>query len=105
MTRAALYARISLDRAGQERGVTRQLEDARALAQQRGWEVTGEFVDNDLSAFSGVERPAYQALMAEAAAGNFERIVIYQSSRLWRDRGERARDIGVLGRLRVSVVP
>ena len=36
-TTAAIYARISRDEAGLENGVTRQLEDARALAAQRGW--------------------------------------------------------------------
>jgi len=33
-------------------GVTRQLEDCRKLAADRGWSVGDEYVDNDVSAFS-----------------------------------------------------
>ena len=41
--RAAIYARISQDRSGGQAGVTRQLEDTRKLAAERGWEVVEEF--------------------------------------------------------------
>ncbi len=62
--RVALYARISEDALGLERGVTRQLEDAREMAACRGWAVVAEFNDNDLSALRGKRRPGYEALMA-----------------------------------------
>lgn len=55
----AVYARISQDRSGDELGVTRQLEDCRAEAERRGWTVAEEYVDDDVSAFSGRKRPAY----------------------------------------------
>lgn len=102
-TKAALYARISFDESGMERGVTRQIEDARALAAARGWHVAAEYVDNDVSAYSGAQRPGYERLMADAEARYFERIVVYQTSRLWRSRVERAGAIGLLGRLHISV--
>jgi DNA invertase Pin-like site-specific DNA recombinase len=104
MTNAALYARISYDPSGQELGVKRQLEDARALAQQRGWCVVDEYIDNDISAYSGAERPDYERLMADIDAGRVNRIVIWQPSRLWRRRAERVRDIERLSRLNVGVV-
>lgn len=101
--RTALYARISQDDLGEGRGVARQLEDARALAESRGWEVTAEFVDNDVSAFNGAVRDGYQQLMAAVRAKQLDRIVCYQSSRLWRSRRERAEAIEALAASKVSV--
>ena len=50
---AAIYARISSDQDGTALGVTRQIEDCRALAKKLGWTVGEEYVDNDISAYSG----------------------------------------------------
>jgi site-specific DNA recombinase len=102
--RAALYARISQDDEGLKRGVDRQLEDARTLAAARGWKVVGEWADNDVSAYSGAHRAGYAEMMAEAEAGAFDRIVVYQTSRLWRSRRERANAMELLAQRRVSVV-
>ncbi len=103
MTRAALYARISEDDLGLEKGVTRQLEDVRQLAAQRGWTVAAEYVDNDVSAYNGDVRDSYQRLMAAAEAGHFERICVYTTSRLWRNRAERGQAITRLGQLSIGV--
>jgi DNA invertase Pin-like site-specific DNA recombinase len=54
---AAIYARISSDQTGQALGIQRRLEDCRKLAADRGWIVADEYVDNDISAFKGRERP------------------------------------------------
>lgn len=101
--RAALYARISQDEHGTEKGVQRQLEDARALAEARGWSVVGEWTDNDVSAYSGARRDGYQALMDAAGNKQFDRIVIYMTSRLWRSRAERAQAMDILAANRISV--
>ena len=103
MTRAALYARISQDDLGLEKGVTRQLEDTRALAAQHGWEVVAEYQDNDVSAFNGATRAGYLSLMSAVESGQVDRIVVYQTSRLWRSRTERSAAIGMLGRRQVAV--
>jgi DNA invertase Pin-like site-specific DNA recombinase len=103
--RAVIYARISEDTAGEARGVARQLDDCRALAAARGWEVAGEFTDNDVSAFTGAKRPGYAALMAAVEAGDVDRIVVYMTSRLWRSRRERAVDLEVLEKHGVPVIP
>jgi site-specific DNA recombinase len=102
--RTALYARISEDPLGLEKGVTRQIDDGRALILSRGWSAAGEFVDNDLSALSGKRRPQYEALMAAVDAGQVDRIVAYQQSRLWRNRKERADAIERLRARRVAVI-
>ncbi len=101
--RCVLYTRISKDDLQQGKGVQRQLEDARALAAHRGWEIVAEFSDNDISAFSGAVRPDYLRMMALAETGGFECIVAYMTSRLWRNRAERATAINRLGQLRISV--
>lgn len=101
--RAALYARISQDDAGQQRGVDRQLDDARQLAEARGWDVVAEYADNDISAYTGKRRPGYNDLMRGAAAGEFDRIVVYMTSRLTRNRRERAELIDTLGNRGISV--
>lgn len=65
--------------------------------------MVAQHVDNDLSAFSGVRRPEYEALMARADAREIDAIVVYQSSRLWRSRRERAAAIERLTAARVGV--
>lgn len=84
MTRAALYARISEDRSGEGLGVERQKEDCRKIAESRGWEITGEYVDNDFSAYSGKSRPQFEALLADIENGEFDAVVTYHQDRLTR---------------------
>jgi DNA invertase Pin-like site-specific DNA recombinase len=102
--RAAIYTRISKDKAGDEHGVGNQLMDAEQLVSARGMTLVRRFCDNDLSAFSGVRRPDYEALMTAAGRGEFDAIVVWQSSRLWRTRTERAAAIKVLQKASVSVI-
>jgi site-specific DNA recombinase len=58
-----LYARISSDRTGQEAGVTRQVEDTRALAVRHGDHVVAEIIDNDVSAYARKPRPGYRQVV------------------------------------------
>lgn len=102
-TRAVLYGRISQDDRGDAAGVQRQLEDARALAEVRGWDVVAELVDNDVSAFNGRHRPGYTRLMEMVADGEVDRVVVWHLSRLWRARAERAAGIDVFKDNRVSI--
>ena len=102
--RAAAYQRISLDKAGDEHGVANQLADERRLAAARGYVVTRVFSDNDVSASNGKLRRGYQEMMAAAARGEIDVILVFQTSRLWRNRRERAEGIEILRRAGVSVV-
>ena len=88
MIRTALYARISDDRSGEGLGVARQRVDCRKLAQTRGWTVTEEFVDNDISAYSGKTRPQYEAMLADIREGRFDAVVAYHQDRLTRKPAE-----------------
>lgn len=97
-----LYARISEDPRDRRRGVNRQMSDLRTFSEENGWEVGGEYVENDVSAHSGEERPEYDRMMAdaiEAARQPDVRNVVsgYHPSRVWRRRVERAQAIEDLG--------
>ena len=100
----AIYARISEDPTGQAAGVGRQLEDARRLAEREGWTVVAEHADNDVSALRGKRRPGYLALLDDVRAERVQAVIAYQTSRLWRNRAERAEGIDLFGRHRVAVV-
>jgi site-specific DNA recombinase len=74
------------------------------VAAARGIVITRVESDNDISASTGKHRPGYEALMAAAARGEIDVILVYQTSRLWRNRRERAEGIEILKKAGVSVV-
>lgn len=80
----AVYARISSDQDGMALGVNRQLEDCRRVAEDLGWPVAEEYVDNDLSAFSGKRRPGYEQMLADIADGIRDAVLVYHADRLTR---------------------
>jgi DNA invertase Pin-like site-specific DNA recombinase len=85
---AAVYARVSSDVSGEKFGVARQLEDCRKLAAQRGWVVGDEYVDNDISAYSGRHRPDYARMLEDIAAGARDAVIVYNLDRLHRKPSE-----------------
>jgi DNA invertase Pin-like site-specific DNA recombinase len=82
--RAAIYARISMDRTGAGLGVERQLEDGRALAADREFDVVEVFSDNDVSAYSGAKRPGYEALLDLVKRGGIDVVIAWHVDRLHR---------------------
>lgn len=88
MIRAAIYCRISQDRAGAGLGVTRQEEDCRALCERRGWVVAEVYADNDVSAYSGKPRPAWQQLISDVQTGAIGAMVSWHVDRLTRSPRE-----------------
>ena len=80
----AVYARISQDAEGLGLGVQRQLEDCRKLAAGRGWGIGEEYVDNDVSAYSGRVRPSYQRMLTDLAEGRRDAVIVYNLDRLHR---------------------
>lgn len=103
-TRAALYARISEDVTGEGIGVRRQLEACRDLAETRGWSVVAEINDNDISALRGKHRPGYARVLELVRAGDVDHVIVWQTSRLLRNRRERAEAIELFGRQRVGII-
>lgn len=88
MTTVALYARLSKDRYKGEvqEGikVEQQLAECRAWASSRGWTVSAEFTDNDISATTGKRRPGFEALLDHMHAGEADAIVCWHTDRLAR---------------------
>jgi site-specific DNA recombinase len=82
--RAAIYTRLSSDPTGQRAGVTRQLEDCRALADRLGWDVFAYYDDNDLSAFNGKTRPGFEKMLVAIGRAEFDAIVVWHPDRLYR---------------------
>ena len=85
---AAIYARISSDRDGQQLGVQRQIEDCQALAERRGWTVAQVYTDDDVSAYKRTPRPAYQQLLTDLRRGDRDAVVVYNLDRLHRQPRE-----------------
>lgn len=84
-TRAAVYLRISLDRAKDGLAVERQREDCEQIVKQRGWILTNTYVDNSVSAFNRSKvRPAYNQMISDYEAGLFDAIVCWDLDRLTR---------------------
>ena len=84
LTRAAIYARISLDAEGDGKGVKRQIEDCRKLAGDLGWAIADEYVDNDISAHSGKLRPEYQRMLDDIKDRTIDGVLVYSVDRLTR---------------------
>ena len=86
--RAAIYARISLDRAGAGLGVDRQVEDCLALAAARRCVVAAVFKDNDISAFGGRVRPDYRRLLIAMESDEVDVVLAWHTDRLHRSPRE-----------------
>jgi len=85
---AAIYARISSDPDGDQLGVTRQVDDCRALAERRSWPIASTYIDDDRSAYSGKPRPEYRRLLADISAGLVDAVVVWHLDRLHRQPRE-----------------
>lgn len=83
--KAAIYLRISQDREIDGLTIERQRSDCRAVAERRGWEIVGEYVDQSISATDKTKhRPGYEAMLSDYQAGMFSAIVCWEIDRLTR---------------------
>lgn len=78
------YCRISFDKRGEAEGVDSQHYQNERSAEEIGMTISASYVDNDVSAFSGVERPEYQRLLADMKAGKVGFIIVRHADRLLR---------------------
>lgn len=95
---AGIYCRISSDPQGLKAGVERQEKDCRALAKKRGWKVAEAYIDNDVSAWSGKQRPEYQRLLEDIEAGAINALCVWHLDRLHRTPRELEEFIDVCAR-------
>lgn len=85
---AAIYVRISEDREGGGLGVKRQEADCREVAKRLGWAVAGVYIDNDLSAYTGRDRPGYEQLLEDLRTGTVDAVIAWHPDRLHRSPRE-----------------
>lgn len=83
---AISYARASQDRTGEELSVSRQHEDHREVARERGAQIKVELTDNDVSAAGKRRRPDFEAALATVKAGEATVIIATDMSRLTRGK-------------------
>jgi DNA invertase Pin-like site-specific DNA recombinase len=102
--RAGIYARISSDREGDGLGVARQIEDCERLAERKGWRVVEQYVDDDVSAWSGRRRPQYLRSLDDLEAGAIDGLLVYDLDRLHRQPSELESFIEMCSRLRLTNV-
>jgi len=95
---AAIYVRISEDRADTGLGTARQEADCRDLCLRRGY--TDDRVrvheDNDTSAYSGKPRHGYERMLSDIAAGEITFLTAWHPDRLYRSLTELEHFIGVI---------
>lgn len=80
--RAAIYCRVSTS----DQSTEMQLRDLRKLADGRGFEVVKEYCDEGQSG-SKSSRPALDRMLADAANGKFDVVLIWRLDRLGRSLG------------------
>src|SRR5436305_9637473 len=85
--RAALYARFSSDLQS-ERSIHDQLALCREIASRQVCRIVATFHDSGISGTSTANRPGFQALMAAAASGQFDGIIIEDIDRFARDQAD-----------------
>jgi site-specific DNA recombinase len=102
-TRAAVYCRISRDPRGDLLGVQRQEPPCRELCARLGWEVVDVYTDDDLSAYNGKHRPAYEQMLEDLRAGRVNAIVAWAADRLTRRPVENEAIIDLAERLGVKL--
>jgi DNA invertase Pin-like site-specific DNA recombinase len=79
--RVGLYLRVST--AGQT--VENQRQDLMRVAEQRGWHVVEEYVDQGISGSKGRdERPAFKKLATDAAGGKLDMVAAWSIDRVGR---------------------
>jgi site-specific DNA recombinase len=100
---AAIYARISLDRAGEGLGVERQEQRCRKLAKAKGWPVHEVYIDNSISATNGKPRPNYQRMLADIERGVIDAVLVVDQDRLVRRPIELEEFMDLADRQRVAL--
>ncbi len=90
--RVGVYARISDDRDGQQTATARQMEDCKAFAERKGWEVADVFEDVDISAFNvKAKRPEFLRMLDVLRTGELDGVLVWKLDRLTRQQRDLVR--------------
>jgi len=83
--KAALYARVSLDKQRENYSIPTQLEAMREYCQRNNWEVIKEYVEDESGA--KLNRPALDQVREDIAQGLFDVLVCHDVDRFGRNLG------------------
>lgn len=72
-----------------------QVTECRKFAESRGWDIADVMSDNDISAYTGKRRPAYEKLLERISGGEVDAVLIWAQDRLTRRPLELERYISV----------
>lgn len=100
---ALIYCRISKDAAGEHLGIDRQERLCRDLAARLGLDVVDVLGDNDVSAYRGHGRPAFEALVEALKAGRADTVLVYHVDRLYRRMADLERLVEVVEATAVDI--
>jgi len=82
--RVGIYLRVSTA----DQTVENQRQDVMRVAEQRGWEIVGQYVDHGISGTKGRDnRPAFDRLAKDAAHGKLDMVAAWSIDRLGRNLG------------------
>ena len=84
--------------------MARQIEDCERLAERKGWRVVEQYVDDDVSAWSGRKRPQYVRSLEALEAGAIDGLLVYDLDRLHRQPSELESFIEMCARLGLTSV-
>jgi site-specific DNA recombinase len=84
-----VYARISSDRDNMRQGTRDQLQRCQDRCREQNWQIVGPYEDNNRTAADpDKSRPEYDRMLADARAGQFDRVVVSWADRLYRQPAE-----------------
>jgi len=79
---AVAYLRRSTDK--QEQSLGDQRLEVSRYAEEHGYQIVREYVDDAISGTSAAERPGFQRMIADADAGDFQAVIVWNSDRFSR---------------------
>ena len=79
---AVSYLRRSTDR--QEQSIGDQRSEIARYAAEHGYRLVGEYTDDAISGTSAEQRPGFQKMIADAPAGGFKAVIVWNSDRFSR---------------------
>lgn len=83
--RAICYYRLSVNRSGETLAIERQREDCTALIERNGWQLVGEYSDDNRSAWhENTRRKSYDALCEAIRRRECDVVVVYAMDRIAR---------------------
>ena len=82
--RVALYARVSIEEQREGYSIQEQLLAARHFAEQKGWSVVGEYLDEGFSG-TNARRPAFRSLLRDARRHRFDAVIVHKIDRFYRN--------------------